>query len=79
MKNTLKASAAILTGASVLFYGCISPFQPKGAWWCTAFSIMCGEAVGEDVDCTTQARQNTGVEYKWRIAELVDELKTALE
>ncbi len=69
MKMRFRAATAILTGVFLLSSGILWKEQPKGAWWCTAFSIVCGEAM----DGKEQSGQE--VEFRWRIADWIEALK----
>ncbi len=73
MKIQLRAVTAVLTGVFLLSSGILWKEQPKGAWWCTAFSIVCGEAVdGKDQSCRE-------VEFRWRLADWIEGLKEAIQ
>lgn len=58
--------AAVLTAVCLLLAGILSPAQPRGAWWCTAFSIVCGEAVNET---DTEPATAETVTFRWRLAD----------
>ena len=45
-EQTKKAAVAVVTACSVLLAGAFAPTQqPQAAWWCTAFSVACEQAV----------------------------------
>ena len=46
-----RAAVAGITACSVLLAGAFAPPQPRAAWWCTAFSVACGQAVEPKEDC----------------------------
>ena len=53
-EQTKKAAVAVVTACSVLFAGAFAPTQqPQAAWWCTAFSVACEQAVEPSEDCET--------------------------
>ncbi len=73
MKIKLRAVTAVLTGVFLLSSGILWKEQPKGAWGCTAFSIVCGEAV----DRKDQSSQE--IEFRWRLADWIEGLKDAIQ
>lgn len=57
-KQGRETLAALLAAACVLFSGAFWPDAPRGAWWCTAFSIAGSETVAGRRTGTT-ARSNS--------------------
>ena len=49
-KQGRETLAALLAAACVLFSGAFWPDAPRGAWWCTAFSIAGSETVARQED-----------------------------
>ncbi len=68
-----KALVSLLTGICVLFYGAFSPAEPSGAWWCTAFSIMCREAVDEPQGENAETQT---LEYRCRFADWLQSFRS---
>lgn len=58
--------AAVIAAACLLATAAFYPPAPRGAWWCTAFSVVCSEAA-EQQDTPDAAGQT--VAYRWKIAE----------
>lgn len=54
--------AAVLTALCLTLTGAFYP-APRGAWWCTAFSVTCRETA-DDVKTDGQR-----IEVKWKLAE----------
>ncbi len=73
MKMKFRAVTAVLTGVFLLSSGILWKEQPRGAWWCTAFSIVCGEAVDEE------AQSSQKVEYRCRLADWIEGLKDGIQ
>ncbi len=65
----IRALAPIIIGCALILYGALIPQQPKSAWWCTAFSIVCKEAVDETPD-----NDGAGLELHWLIKDIADKL-----
>lgn len=64
-KTDRELVAALLAAGCVLVAGAFSPSAPRGAWWCTTFSISCSEAIGQP---RTEGNASQ-VEFRWRIAD----------
>ena len=62
---------AVLMALSLLFTGAFSPMQPKGAWWCTAFSVLPAQAAEE------QNADDGQVVFKWKLGEWLGRLLEA--
>ena len=56
--------AALLAAACVLFSGAFWPDAPRGAWWCTAFSIAGSETVARQEDGDDGA-----LEFRWGVVD----------
>lgn len=54
--------AAVLTALCLTVTAAFYP-APRGAWWCTAFSVTCREAA----DSTPSDKPE--IEVKWKLAE----------
>ncbi|MDO4269870.1 MAG: hypothetical protein Q4C72_03000 [Eubacteriales bacterium] len=62
-----ESAAAVIAAACLLLSGAFWPQAPRGAWWCTAFSITCSEAAEQnerDGETETDA-----VVFRWKLAE----------
>ncbi len=73
MKIKHRTVAAVLTGVFLLSSGILWKEQPRGAWWCTAFSIVCGEAVD------SKARPSQEVEFRCRLVDWIEGLKDTVQ
>ena len=63
-KQGRETLAALLTAACVLLSGAFRPDAPRGAWWCTAFSIAGSETVGRQEDGDDGA-----LEFRWGVVD----------
>ncbi len=73
MKIKLRAVTAVLTGVFLLSSGILWKEQPKGAWWCTMFSIVCEEAVDE------KSQSGQKVEFRCWLADWIERLKDSVQ
>ena len=55
---------SLLAAACVLFSGAFWPDAPRGAWWCTAFSIAGSETVARQEDGDDGA-----LEFRWGVVD----------
>ncbi|MCQ5131026.1 hypothetical protein NE562_15280 [Butyricicoccus faecihominis] len=62
---------AVMMALTMLFTGAFSPLQPKGAWWCTAFSVLPEQAA------ETQRVDDGEVVFKWKLGEWLGQLLKA--
>ena len=64
-KHDVVSLAAIIAAVCLLW---VDVFDvPKSAWWGTAFSIMCGEAVEEKIEETDT--EEPAITYRWWISD----------
>ena len=63
-KQGRETLAALLAAACVLFSGAFGPDAPRGAWWCTAFSIVGSETVARQEDGDDGA-----LEFRWGVVD----------
>jgi len=73
MKMKFRVVTALLTGVFLLSSGILWKEQPKGAWLCTAFSILCGEAV------EGEGQSGQEVEFRWWLADRIEGIKDAAQ
>lgn len=61
---------AFFAAAAILAAGAWYP-QPQGAWWCTAFSVVCEQAAAP----ADKPDGNEGrIVFKWKLAEVWREI-----
>ncbi len=68
-KKKIRALVPLLTGIAVIVIGAFIPREPEAAWWCTAYSIVCGEAVEE-----AQSDESPKLELHWLIKDIAEKL-----
>lgn len=61
---------ALFAAAVVFAAGAWYPQPPQGAWWCTAFSVVCDEAAPAD----KQDGDGQKIVFKWKLAEVWREI-----
>lgn len=64
-KHDVVSWAAIIAAVCLLWIDVFG--VPKSAWWGTAFSIMCGEAMEETAEETDT--EEPAVTYRWWISD----------
>ncbi len=68
-KKKICVLSQIIIGTAIILYGVFMPPEPKSAWWGTAFSIVCKEAVDDNPE-----KDGAGVELRWLIKDIADRL-----